>query len=259
VAFEKNSDLYQAPGLAEGVDYARRNRRHERFDDSLARAGEAPKTVVLAPHGGGIERGTSELCLAVAGYHPAMLPQVPPAGVTYDYWMFEGVREGGNADLHVTSTGCDDPVAVSLCGGALGALSLHGFKPASAHPPRSPGEQVVLVGGADDILRPLLVAALKAVQLPVEDTGGQGEVGGDDLCNIVNRTLRAKGAQLELSEPLRDTMFGDNTRPGRKHTTTQVFWTFVAACRDARDRFEAKRRSLAPTFDVEIVDHVAVC
>jgi hypothetical protein len=59
------------------------------------------------------------------------------------------------------------------------------------------------------------------------------------VCNIVNRTLRGKGAQLELSEPLRDTMFGKNTRPGRKHTTTEVFWRFVAACRDALDRFEA--------------------
>ncbi len=134
---------------------------HERFDDSPARTAEGPRTVILAPHGGGIERGTSELCLAVAGYHPANLPITPPAGVTYDYWMFEGIRDGGNADLHVTSTGCDDRVAVSLCGGALSALSLHGFKPENAHPPRDPDEQVVLVGGRDDLLRPLLLEALK--------------------------------------------------------------------------------------------------
>jgi phage replication-related protein YjqB (UPF0714/DUF867 family) len=246
VTFDFNSDLYAAPGLTEGIDWARRFRRHERFDDSPARTGEGTRTVILAPHGGGIERGTSELCLAVAGYHPANLPVNPTAGVTYDYWMFEGVREGGNADLHVTSTGCDDPVAVSLCGGALGALSLHGFKPEIANPPRDPDTQVVLVGGADDLLRPLLVGALKAVHLPVEDTGGEGEVGGNDPCNIVNRTLRGKGAQLELSEPLRDTMFGDNSRPGRKHTTTQVFWTFVAACRDALDRFEADPAIASP-------------
>ena len=114
------------------MDYARRHRRHERFDDSLSRTGEVPKTVIIAPHGGGIERGTSELCLAVAGYHPATLPEVPPAGVTYDYWMFEGVRDAGNAALHVPSTGCDDGMAVSLCAGALNALSLHGFEPEAA-------------------------------------------------------------------------------------------------------------------------------
>jgi hypothetical protein len=27
-------------------------------------------------------------------------------------------------------------------------------------------------------------------------------------------------------------MFTENTRPRRKHTTTQVLWTFVAVCRD---------------------------
>ena len=244
--FATNSELYADTRLTEGIDWARRFRIQERFDDSPARTAEGPRTVILAPHGGGIERGTSELCLAVAGYHPANLPITPPAGVTYDYWMFEGVREGGNADLHVTSTGCDDLVAVSLCGGALSALSLHGFKPDNAHPPRPPDERVVLIGGGDDLLRPLLLQALCDVDLPVEDTGGQGEVGGDDPCNIVNRTLRAKGAQLELSEPLRDTMFGDNSRPGRKHTTTQVFWTFVAACRDALDRFEADPAIASP-------------
>jgi hypothetical protein len=38
-------------------------------------------------------------------------------------------------------------------------------------------------------------------------------------------------------------MFTENTRPRRKHTTTttttEVFWTFMAAGRDATDRFEA--------------------
>ena len=242
--YPTNSALYADPKLTEGIDWARRFRIHERFDDSPARTAEGPRTVILAPHGGGIERGTSELCLAVAGHHPANLPITPPAGVTYDYWMFEGVREGGNADLHVTSTGCDDLVAVLLCAGALGALSLHGFKPENVDLP--PDRQVVLVGGADELLKPLLLEALDDVDLPVEDVGTHGEVGGNKPCNIVNRTLRGKGAQLELSEPLRDTMFGEDRRPGRKHTTTEVFWRFVAACRDALDQFEAEPAIATP-------------
>jgi phage replication-related protein YjqB (UPF0714/DUF867 family) len=239
VDFEKNSQLYASPNLTEGVDYARRHRRHERVDDSLARAGELPKTVILAPHGGGIEPGTSELCLAVAGYHPANLPMVPPAGVTHDYWMFEGVRPDDNALLHVPSTGCDDGVAEALCAGALNAVSLHGFNPASAGLPA--GTRRVLVGGLDEDLRDLLLAALDQVDLPVEPAGQHGELNGDSPLNIVNRTRRGMGAQLELSEPLRETMFATNTRPARKHTTTEVFWTFVAACRDAIDRLEAEQ------------------
>ena len=220
MTFLYNSDLYADPNLAEGVDYARRHRRHERFDDTLTRTDDMPKTTILAPHGGGIEPGTSELCLAVAGYHPANLPQVPPAGVTYDYWMFEGVRELGNAALHVRSTGCDDGVAVSLCAGSLNALSLHGFDPAPEFPE---DEQIVLVGGGNVALKELLLAGLRDANIKRLAAGAGGELDGDDPCNIVNRTLPVGdpprplgGAQLELSTPLREAMFTKHSRPRRQ-------------------------------------------
>jgi len=239
VTFNLNSELYAAPNVAEGVDYARRHRRHERFDDTLARTDDVPKTTILAPHGGGIEPGTSELCLAVAGYHPAGLPQIPPAGVTYDYWMFEGLRDSGNAELHVTSTGCDDGVAVSLCVGSLNALALHGFLPRP--PGMSSGDQVVLAGGAHAILRGYLLDGLRTAGFDARDAGPHGELDGDAICNIVNRTLLGMGAQLELSKPLRDAMFTEHSRSRRKHTTTALFWTFVAVCRDALDRLQAEQ------------------
>jgi Poly-gamma-glutamate hydrolase len=102
VSFLHNSDLYADPTLAEGRDYARRYRRHERFDDTVARTDDVPKTTILAPHGGGIEPGTSELCLAVAGYHPANLA---PAEVTYDYVRSEGawVKVGGTVEVRLMS------------------------------------------------------------------------------------------------------------------------------------------------------------
>jgi phage replication-related protein YjqB (UPF0714/DUF867 family) len=249
VTFNFNSELYAATDLAEGVDYARRHRRHERFDDTLARTDETPRTVILAPHGGGIEPGTSELCLAIAGYHPANLPEVPPAGVTYDYWMFEGVREDDNRLLHVTSTGCDDDMAVSLCAGSLNALALHGFRPEP--PDFSVDDQVVLVGGATpdstrNVLRDYLLAGLCDAQFDARDSAGNGELDGNASCNIVNRTKLGMGAQLELSTPLRDAMFTEHSRPRRKHTTTQLFWTFVAVCRDAIDRLEATQIARRP-------------
>jgi phage replication-related protein YjqB (UPF0714/DUF867 family) len=240
--YASNTALYADPHLTEGVDWARRFRRHELFDDSLAFTGEVTRTTIIAPHGGGIEPGTSELCLAVAGYHPAMLPETPPAGVTYDYWMFEGLRPDDNDVLHVTSTGCDDEIALSLCGGALRALSLHGFKldPGQVHDG--------LVGGAaDETLRLAIRDALdragfKAVLPGAED----GELDGNKHCNIVNRTRLGAGIQLELSLPLRQSMFGEFTRSRRKHTTNQVFWTFVAVCRDVIERLEADRVAPPP-------------
>ena len=244
MTYHFNSELYADPNLTEGVDYARRHRRHERFDDTLARTDDVPKTTILAPHGGGIEPGTSELCLAVAGYHPAGLLQIPPAGVTHDYWMFEGLRARNNPELHVTSTGCDDGVAVSLCASSLNALALHGFLPRPAG--MAEEDQVVLVGGGHTILRRYLLDGLGTAGFDARDAGQHGELGGDARCNIVNRTLLGMGAQLELSKPLRDAMFTEHRRSRRKHTTTQLFWTFVAVCRDALGRLEAEQIAARP-------------
>jgi phage replication-related protein YjqB (UPF0714/DUF867 family) len=242
MTYTTNTQLYQDDTLTEGEDYARRYRRQELFDDDLAQRGGVVRTTILALHGGGIETGTSELCLAVAGYHPATLEVTPPGGVTYDYWMFEGLRDKDNDELHVTSTGCDDGVALSLCGGSLNALSLHGFRPESAGLPEN--EQVTLVGGRNPTLKRLLLEELNAPrtpQLSAIDAAPFEGLNGDSVCNIVNRTFLGMGGHLELTSPLRLAMFEVNTRARRKHTTTAVFWAFVDACRAALARLEAKQ------------------
>jgi phage replication-related protein YjqB (UPF0714/DUF867 family) len=234
-----NTDLYQDPALAEGVDYGRRHRRHELFDDSLDQRGAVSRTTIIAPHGGGIETGTSELCLAVAGYHPATLEVDPPGGPTYDYWMFEGLRPADNDELHVTSTRCDDGVAVSLCAGSLNALALHGCRPETAGLP--PGSQTVLVGGRNFRIKRFLLEAFADHHLDARDAGGVTTIDGDDPANIVNRTLLGMGAHLELTSPLRSAMFEVDTRADRKYTTTEVFRSFAKACRAAIARLEAEQ------------------
>jgi phage replication-related protein YjqB (UPF0714/DUF867 family) len=163
--------------------------------------------------------------------------------------MFEGVREDDNRELHVTSTGCDDDMAVSLCAGSLNAIALHGFRPEP--PDFSEDDQVVLVGGAAtdtrrNPLRDFLLDGLRDAHFDARNPVGHGELDGNATCNIVNRTLLGMGAQLELSTPLRDAMFTEHSRPRRKRTTTQLFWTFVAVCRDAIDRLEAEQIAHRP-------------
>jgi poly-gamma-glutamate hydrolase-like protein len=53
---------------------------------------------------------------------------------------------------------------------------------------------------------------------------GTGSSTATAKCNIVNRTLLGNGGQLELSTPLRQAMFTEESRSRRKHTTTQLFW-----------------------------------
>jgi len=235
--YPSNTALYQDPNLVESVDYARRYRRQELFDDGLPHRCAVAKTTIIAPHGGGIEPGTSELCLAVAGYHPATLAVPPGTGFTYDYWMFEGLRASDNRELHVTSTHCDDGVAVSLCAGALNVLALHGCTSSQAGLPDD--AQAVLVGGRNAILKQHLLGEFAAAGLGAVDAVDLDSLNGDEPANIANRTLLGMGGHLELTGPLRSAMFGVNTRPQRKDTTTQVFWGFVAACRNALARLEA--------------------
>src|SRR5262249_38972461 len=95
--YPSNSALVR--GRGEGVDFARRARRCALVDDDLVRRSPVPLVTVIAAHGGGIEPGTSELCLAIAGYHPATM--VPLSGSAYDYWMFESLLSSGSEVLHV--------------------------------------------------------------------------------------------------------------------------------------------------------------
>lgn len=235
--YPANSALYADPALREGRDWARRYRKHAAFDDAQEDSPAFGGVAVLAPHGGGIERGTSELCLAVAGYRPADL--APIGGPTYDYWMFEGLLPDRNARLHVTSTHCDDPVALALAGGSRTAVSLHGC---TAKQAGAAGDgRAVVVGGRDAEFRRVTATALRAAGFRVVDGVEVRPLAGEAADNLVNRTLSGGGVQLELTTELRDAMFapGRNTVAARATHTTEIFDAFVRTVRAAmasRDR-----------------------
>jgi phage replication-related protein YjqB (UPF0714/DUF867 family) len=237
--YPSNTALYLDPNLVETVDYGRRYRRQELVNDGLPGTCGIPKTTIIAPHGGGIEFGTSELCLAIAGYDPATLIVPPGTGVTYDYWMFEGLRAADNSELHVTSTHCDDGVALSLCAQALNVLALHGFTASQAGLPDD--AEVVLVGGRNAVLKQRLLEEFAAAGLSAIDAVDHDALNGDEPTNITNRTLLGRGGHLEITGPMRAAMFTVNTRPQRKFTTTAVFRAFAAACRNALARVEVEQ------------------
>ncbi len=95
------------------------------------------------------------------------------------------------------------------------------------------------VGGRNAILKQHLLDELTAASLHAIDAAGHPDLDGNEVRNIVNRTLLGMGGHLELTGPLRQAMFEENTRPRRKDTTTEMFWRFAAACRNALARLEA--------------------
>lgn len=183
----------------EGIDYR-----------ILVRSG-FPEIAVVAPHGGGIEPGTTEIAEAIAaGEHP--------------FYSFEGLKVSGNGRLHLTSTRFDEPLGMDLMKRAGVVLALHGCE----------GERpVVFVGGLNWGLRNRVRNAMEHAGFNVDE---HPRMMGIDPTNLCNLGRRGGGVQLEISAGLRRTMFADLSRQGRK-TVTPVFQEFVNAVRLALGDF----------------------
>ncbi|MFJ6700344.1 poly-gamma-glutamate hydrolase family protein [Streptomyces sp. NPDC091272] len=244
--YPSNTALYRA--TVEGKDFARRFKRHEMADDDKLATPGPRLTTVLAIHGGGIEMGTSELCLAIAGYRPDTLAPLTEGAALHDYWMLEGLLPSGNGKLHVTASHCDDPVARSMAAASANVLSLHGCTAAQAGAPANRPEAVV-VGGLNARLRTLLTASLRTAGFQVM-AGDPEDLNGDLPHNICNRTLTGEGgSQLELTTELRQSLFGNFSGATNRATTfNATFLKFTAACRDALATMEAEQRARPSLF-----------
>jgi phage replication-related protein YjqB (UPF0714/DUF867 family) len=136
--------------------------------------------LIVAPHGGSIENGTTELADLVAGDD-------------YSLFAFNGLKpRGRNRDLHITSHNFDHPECLALAARHAVVLGVHGCKGESSQ---------VYVGGLDDELTALLTARLQAAGLPLALPGHRYP--GRNPLNICNRGARGLGAQLELTHDLR--------------------------------------------------------
>ncbi|ALO10740.1 Phage-related replication protein [Streptomyces venezuelae] len=262
VEYKSNTLLYQDTNLVEGTSYSRRYRRHQQFDLKMSQKYGFQRTAILALHGGGIEIGTSELCLGIAGYSPGSAKDEgmgDPAGdpilpTVHDYFMFEGLLSDGNSALHVTSKNCDDHVALATAASHLNVLSLHGCKfeqlnlPTATYPPTG-DLGVAVVGGLNAAFRAALVTEINNAGFQAVDaydprySATLGEFNGSHDKNPCNRTMLAMGAQLELTTDLRKSLFGDPSSRGRRAETWYRsggrFEAFRDACRRAIATVEA--------------------
>lgn len=179
----------------------------------------SPVTIV-APHGGGIEPGTSELGLAVAG-HAGPGTAARKHSPQFSCYLFEGLCRDGNQRLHLDSTRFDDPACLELVRQSQAVLAIHGCRGRGS---------MVHIGGLDQELGARLLLQLDQAgftALPDETWHA-----GRDPRNLCNRGLSGRGAQLELSEPLRRSLFAGLDRRARQQTTP-AFARFVAAVRAA--------------------------
>ena len=131
--------------------------------------------LIAAPHGGGIEPGTSEIANAIAGF-------------THTLYIFEGIRSSGNNILHITSTQFDDPQLLKLLNSAKSVLALHGC---------SGNKQIAYVGGLLDEVRDRIIEELNQTGIKAE-ISSDPSLQGRDVNNICNKGISGKGIQIEL-------------------------------------------------------------
>lgn len=164
---------------------------------------------VIAPHGGAIEPGTSELARAIAGTELTM-------------YLFEGRLKKGNKEaLHITSHKFDEPEGLATVATAMKVLALHGESNKQA--------AVVYLGGRDEELGATLRQHLEAAGFTVGRHADPG-MQGIDRDNICNRGQSGAGVQLEMSEALRLQLFPSLDREGRA-APQERFYDFVKAVR----------------------------
>jgi phage replication-related protein YjqB (UPF0714/DUF867 family) len=135
---------------------------------------------VIAPHGGGIENGTSEIARAIAADR-------------FNLYLFEGLRSSGNyAALHLTSHFFDEPECLALIARCPVVIAIHGCKGV---------EHQVLLGGRHRQLADRLSEALRAANVANKTDGHPFP--GVEPRNICNRGPTGRGVQLEITTALR--------------------------------------------------------
>jgi phage replication-related protein YjqB (UPF0714/DUF867 family) len=161
------------------------------------------RIAIAAPHGGGIEPGTSEIARSIAGGK-------------YACYCFEGMKSKRNKEiLHITSTNFDEPIGIKMCQSSETVVSIHGA---------DNEEEIVFVGGLDKQLKNAMIEKLtKAGFDAKEDTTGHS---GQDTNNLCNKGTTRKGLQLEISNGLRKKMFEGLKRKERKNTT-EIYDKFI--------------------------------
>ena len=147
----------------------------------IRRIGGPNTAVVIAPHGGKIEPGSSEIADRIADND-------------FGFYSFEGMRSSGNGRLHITSSHFDEPIAVAMVRRAKVVVAIHGRK--------DDGDRAtVYLGGLHADLSEAIGRKLEGAGFCTRLNGHK--FSGTDPANICNRSNNGMGAQLEIPATLR--------------------------------------------------------
>ncbi|TIO31667.1 MAG: replication protein [Mesorhizobium sp.] len=159
------------------------------YDFSALDRGSA--VAIVAPHGGWIEYGTSQLATAAAGDD-------------FSLYLFEGLKpKRPHRELHIGSEYFDEKQFVQLVTKAQIVIGMHG------RADRDDPETIWLRSLGKE-LRDAIGLALEAADFKAITSGHR--LPGEHKNNICNRGIGRAGVQLELPKTLRDALIANAER-----------------------------------------------
>lgn len=144
---------------------------------------------IMAPHGGNIEPGTTEIVLAIARED-------------LSFYIFNANKSKNNKDLHITTTRFDEPQSEKMLEEVETVLAIHG----ASDPKTEPKERIWVGGQLREKFEINLNEKLSQLGFLVEI---DSRFSGKEPNNICNRGTSQKGMQLELTRSLRDKLKKD--------------------------------------------------
>ena len=169
---------------------------------------------IIAPHGGRIQSGTTEIADAIAEKD-------------YNFYSFEGIKKNqGNDDLYIPSYKFDEPKAVEIVNKSSQVIAIHGLLEES---------EFISLGGLDDNLKYRISKYLG--QAGFTKINQLSTFRGISHQNICNRSKTGQGVQIGISWGLRKKLF-DSLKSEDSNEPT-FFDRFVQAIRDVLSPLEA--------------------
>lgn len=168
---------------------------------------------IMAPHGGGIEPGTSDIADAIAADD-------------YTFYAFKGIKKAGNSILHLTSSRYDEPAGLKIAQSTFIVISVHGARDTS---------EMIFIGGRNHILKQKVMHALTTAgfNAVISDITGLRGINPENICN---RCIAEKGVQLEISRGLREKMFEHFHRRSLRKKTN-LFYHFINTIKESLSPF----------------------
>jgi phage replication-related protein YjqB (UPF0714/DUF867 family) len=184
--------------------------------------------VIIVPHGGSTEPGTSEIARGLE------------SGEQSSYY-FEGKKSSENFKLHITSTASQGEQLDKLVPMHRHCVAIHGAKDCIFQAKTTEKATATIIGGKDTDAGRVIAKHLQNAGFEVltPDSPRWSEIREDlkgvDDSNICNRTATSRGLQLEITESQRKVFFQGNKLKSwtDRQQTTADFDRYVVAVKAA--------------------------